>query len=82
MVLMTGSKSARQQSSIVNRPTCGGNKKSGLPIYTGLNANISLQEFGVSGQSRPGVPCTAPIFTARRNQLTAGGVGKKVLLIH
>lgn len=81
MVLMTGSKSARQQSSIVNRPTCGGNKKSGLPIYTGLNANISLQEFGVSGQSRPGAAC-GRIFTTRRNQLTAGGVGKKVLLIH
>ena len=82
MVLMSGSKRARQQSSIVNRPTCGGNKKSGLPIYTGLNANISLQQFGVNPRSTPGVPCTGAFWTARRNQLTAGGVGKKVLLIH
>jgi len=30
MVLMSAGKSARHQASIVNRPTCGGNKKAGL----------------------------------------------------
>lgn len=81
MVLMTGSKRARHQDSIKNLPTCGGNKKSGLLIVTGLNANISLRNFGVSGASRPGVPCQGALWTAKRNQLTAGGVGKKSLLL-
>jgi len=36
MVYMSGSKSARNQGSIINRGnTCGGNKKSGLS-YTGV----------------------------------------------
>ena len=30
MVLMSAGKRARNQASIVNRPTCGGNKKGGI----------------------------------------------------
>lgn len=44
MVYMSGSKAARQQASIVNRPTCGGNKKGGLAPSVGwfLYSNPNL----------------------------------------
>jgi hypothetical protein len=35
MVYMSGGKNARNQASIVNRPTCGGNKKAGLAPSSG-----------------------------------------------
>ena len=35
MVYMGGSRAARNAASIVNRPTCGGNKKAGLPASVG-----------------------------------------------
>ncbi len=45
MVLMNGSKSARNQASIVNRPTCGGPKKAGLAPTVGwyLSSNPTLK---------------------------------------
>lgn len=46
MVLMSGSRNARNQASIVNRPTCGGgSKKSGLAPSVGffLSSNPSLR---------------------------------------
>jgi hypothetical protein len=44
MVLMNAGKNARNQASIVNRPTCGGNKKAGLAPSVGwwLTSNPSL----------------------------------------
>ena len=36
MVYMSGGKAARNQSSVSNRPTCGGNKKAGLMTYANL----------------------------------------------
>lgn len=44
MVYMSGSKNARNASSIVNRPTCGGNKKAGTAPRTGfyLSSNTML----------------------------------------
>jgi hypothetical protein len=41
---MSGSRSARNQASIVNRPTCGGNKKGGLAPSVGwfLYSNPNL----------------------------------------
>lgn len=45
MVYMSGSKMARNQASIINRPTCGGSaKKSGLAPSVGLfmSSNPSL----------------------------------------
>lgn len=36
MVLMNGSRMARNQASIINRPTCGGNMKAGLAPTVGL----------------------------------------------
>jgi|688.fasta_scaffold1680286_2 hypothetical protein len=42
MAYMSGSKMARNTSSIINRPTCGGNKKVGLSPTIGVNsANLS-----------------------------------------
>jgi hypothetical protein len=35
MVLMSAGKSARNQASIVNRPTCGGPKKAGMAPHVG-----------------------------------------------
>jgi hypothetical protein len=44
MVLMNASKAARNQASIVNRPTCGGEKKAGLAPSVGwyLSSNPNL----------------------------------------
>lgn len=44
MVLMSGSKMARNQASIISRPTCGGVKKSGLGPSVGwfLSSNPNL----------------------------------------
>ena len=44
MVYMSGSKAARNQASIVNRPTCGGNKKAGIAPRVGwyLSSNTML----------------------------------------
>lgn len=52
---MSGSKMARNQASIVNRPTCGGNFKGGLTPRVGyqLSSNPSLRgatntQFGLT----------------------------------
>jgi len=44
MVLMSAGKAARNQASIVNRPTCGGNKKAGIAPRVGwyLQSNVML----------------------------------------
>ena len=44
MVLMNASKAARNQASIVNKPTCGGPKKSGTAPRVGwyLDNNVNL----------------------------------------
>lgn len=41
---MSGSKSARNAASIINRPTCGGNKKAGIAPRVGwyLSSNTML----------------------------------------
>lgn len=45
MVYMSGSKNARNVASIVNRPTCGGNKKAGIASRQGffMQSNPSLR---------------------------------------
>ena len=42
---MSGSKASRNQASITNRPTCGGNKKAGTAPRTGfyLSSNVTLR---------------------------------------
>ena len=50
MVLMSAGKAARHTASIVNRPTCGGNKKAGLAPKTGCipNRTTQTQKYGYS----------------------------------
>jgi hypothetical protein len=45
MVYMSGSKMARNAASIVNKPTCGGPKKSGLAPSVGIfiDSNVQLR---------------------------------------
>ncbi len=44
MVYSSGSKMSRHQSSIINRPTCGGSaKKGGLAPMTTLSAAVNLK---------------------------------------
>jgi hypothetical protein len=51
MVLMNGSKSARNQSAIINRGnTCGGSKKSGLG-YTGVGATKGSKSGTIWGRT-------------------------------
>ena len=44
MVYMSGSRNARNQASLINRPTCGGNKKAGTAPRVGwyLSSNVNL----------------------------------------
>ena len=44
MVLMNAGRNARNAASIVNRPTCGGNKKAGTAPRVGwyLSSNVNL----------------------------------------
>ena len=44
MVLMNAGRNARNAASIVNRPTCGGNKKAGTAPRVGwyLTSNVNL----------------------------------------
>ena len=44
MVLYSAGKAARNAASIVNRPTCGGNKKAGTAPRVGwyLSSNVNL----------------------------------------
>lgn len=45
MVYMSGSKAARNQASLINRPTCGGPKKAGLTPTIGwyLSSNPTMK---------------------------------------
>jgi len=83
MVNMSGSKRARQQDSIKNKPTCGGDKKSGLMRFTGMDSSISFSRFGIKSDTRPvyGMNCPGN-FSVKRNQTCAGGVGKHVTMRH
>ena len=56
MVLMNGSKNARNQASIINRPTCGGPKKGGLVPRTGVLA-ANLQAYNSATNTQFGLVC-------------------------
>ncbi len=45
MVLMNAAKAARNQASLINRPTCGGPKKAGTAPRVGfyLTSNVGLR---------------------------------------
>ena len=65
MVLMNAGKAARNQASIVNRPTCGGNKKAGIASRQGffMQSNPTLRR---APQSLPLV--CIPNFTIQTQQ--------------
>lgn len=54
MVLMSAGKAARNQASLINRPTCGGPKKAGTAPRVGwyLTSNVNLV----------GAPQSVPLF--------------------
>ena len=86
MVLMSGSKAARNQSSIINRPTCGGNKKAGLITYSSLMGCTSIigRQFCTSRYATclnyPLWECPKSYREGGKNQLTSGGVGRTSVL--
>lgn len=81
MVLMSAGKAARNQASITNRPTCGGNKKAGLLTYSNLMGCHSIvgRQFCTSRYANclnyPLYECPQSFKDGGRNQLTSGGVG-------
>ncbi len=68
MVLMNGSKKARNAQSIMNRPTEGGDKKAGLVSKVGHPANVYFRL-----DNNTGTPNFFPI--ARYGSTTKGMVG-------
>lgn len=85
MVLMSAGKAARNQASIVNRPTCGGNKKSGLIGYTQIvNARATGRTICNTRYAGcltyPLWECPKSYREGGRNQLTSGGVGRTSVL--
>ena len=63
MVLMSAGKAARNQSSITNRPTCGGNKKAGLPEQVG---RTSWESIHMRKTSQRMAVLTMPLTTTTR----------------
>ncbi len=70
MVLMNAAKAARNQASIINRPTCGGNKKSGLAPRIGffLSSNPNLIR---AQQTQYGLVCTGNFSNPSQSALRA-----------
>ena len=56
MVYMSGSKMSRNAASIVNRPTCGGNKKGGLAPTIGFYLSSNPNLIGASN-TQYGLTC-------------------------
>jgi hypothetical protein len=72
MVYMSGSRNARNAASIVNRPTCGGPKKSGLAPRVGwfLSSNTMLI----------GAPQTIPRFCIPNRTIQVQQTGYRATL--
>ena len=83
MVLMSAGKAVRHQSSLVNRPTCGGNKKAGLMTYTNLRgAGIGKRFCGRFSNCLPKdktCPNKDSRFFSKTNP-NSGGVGRTRVL--
>jgi hypothetical protein len=74
MVYMSGSRNARNQSSIVNRFTCGGPKKGGLVPRTGvLAANLSAYQQATNTQF--GLICMGNFSNPSQVKATMAGRG-------
>ena len=83
MVLMNAGRNARNQASIVNRPTCGGNKKSGTAPRVGwyLDNNVNLTRAPQSTPqysfciSTPQWPISTTIQTQQKGYRATIGFG-------
>ena len=83
MVLMNAGRNARNQASIVNRPTCGGNKKSGTAPRVGwyLDNNVNLTRAPQSTPqysfcvSTPGWPISTTVQTQQTGYRATIGFG-------
>jgi hypothetical protein len=71
MVYMSGSKSARNQASIVNRTNvCGGNKKSGLAPTVGVFLSSNPNLIGATN-TQYGLVCTGNFTNPSQSALRA-----------
>ena len=81
---MSAGKAARSQASIVNRPTCGGNKKAGLITYSNLSGVVRRRQLCLSRFTNclnyPLNECPTSYREGGHNQLTSGGVGRTSVL--
>ena len=83
MVLMNASKAARNQASIINRPTCGGVKKAGTAPRVGfyLDNNVNLTRAPQSTPqytfcvSTPQWPISTTIQTQQKGYRATIGFG-------
>ena len=83
MVLMNASKAARNQASIINRPTCGGSKKAGTAprVAWYLDNNVNLTRAPQSTPqytfcvSTPQWPISTTIQTQQKGYRATIGFG-------
>jgi len=69
MVLSNSAKSARHQTSIINRPTCGGtSKKGGLAPMTTLSAAVNLKHVRARIQTTVRDQVCMPVRTIQTQQ--------------
>jgi hypothetical protein len=73
MVLMSAGRMSRNQASIVNRPSCGGNKKAGLAPRVGwyLSSNTMLV----------GAPQTIPRFCIPNRTVQTQKTGYRATIV-
>jgi len=71
MVLMNASKAARNQASLVNRPTCGGNaKKGGLAPTVGWYLSSNPNLIGATN-TQFGLACVGNFTNSSQSALRA-----------
>lgn len=70
MVYMSGSRAARNQASIVNRPTCGGSKKAGLAPSVGLFLTSNPNLIGATN-TQYGLACVGNFSNPSQSALRA-----------
>lgn len=67
---MNSSKAARNQASIVNRPTCGGNKKAGLAPTIGAFVSSNPNLIGATN-TQYGMVCMGNFSNSSQSALRA-----------
>ena len=74
---MSAGKRARNQASITNRPTCGGNKKAGILTYSSVGNNQFISGgYWRKSMVYPLYECPKAFREGGRNQLTSAMVGR------